>query len=83
MSYYKTINGKKMDGAIIAAADEAVSGSRDGRISKADAGKILKVSKDAGQITDVEKTTLTYVHKNYKWTEASEKWFAEEIAKLK
>jgi hypothetical protein len=81
MSYYKTINGKKMDGAIIDAAEEAVSGAHDGRISKADAEKILKVSKDAGKITDVEKATLAYVHKNYKWTEAAEKWFAEAIKK--
>jgi hypothetical protein len=82
MSYYKTIGGKKMDTAIIAAAEEAVSGSRDGRISKADAGKILKVAKDAGKITAVEQTTLKHIHKNYQWTEASEKWFAEAISKL-
>lgn len=52
-----------------------VSGSSDGRISKADAEKILKVSKDAGKVTEVEKATLAYVHKNYNLTEAAKKWF--------
>ena len=82
MSYYKTIDGKKMDGAIIDAADVAVKGSGDGRISKADAEKILKVSKDGGKITDVEKTTLLHVHQKYQWTDAAAAWFKDEIAKL-
>ena len=80
MSYYKTIDGKKMDGAIIDAADEAVKG--DGRISKADAEKILKFSKDGGKITDIERTTLEHVFQKYKWTEAAEGWFNGEISKL-
>ncbi len=82
MSYYKTIDGKKMDGAIIEAAEEAVKGSGDGRISKADAGKILKVAMDAGKITDIEKVTLQHIHKNYQWTDASAAWFNDEISKL-
>jgi DNA-directed RNA polymerase subunit F len=81
-SYYKTIGGKKMDGSIIDLAAEAVKGSGDGRISKADAQKILKAAKDGGKITDIEKATLAYIHKKHKWTDAAATWFQEQVAGL-
>jgi len=37
MSYYKTLDGKKLDSALLEMAEEAVKGAGDGRISKADA----------------------------------------------
>ena len=80
-SYYKTIGGKRMDGAILDTAARAVKGSGDGRISKADAVKIFNVSKDAGKITNVEITTLGYVYHRYKWTEAAATWFADQLSK--
>ena len=42
MSYYKTIDGVKMDAALLEAADEAVAGRGDGRISIADADMLLE-----------------------------------------
>lgn len=80
-TYYKTVDGKKMDGAILDEAARAVKGSGDGRISKADATKIFKVSKDGGKITEAEIITLAYVYHQYKWTDAASAWFAQELEK--
>jgi len=55
MSYYKTIDGKKMDGYLLSMADKAVQGAGDGRISKKDAEEIITVVKDGGTYTETEK----------------------------
>lgn len=81
-TYYKTIGGQRMDGTILDIAAEAVKGSGDGRISKADAQKILKAAKDGGKITDIERATLAYVQKKYKWTETAGAWFSQEAGKV-
>jgi hypothetical protein len=81
MSYYKTIEGKKMDAAILDTAAAAAKGAGDGRISKGDALKIFEVSRDANKITPVEITTLAYVYHKYKWTDAAASWFANQLAK--
>ena len=82
-SYYKTIGGKKMDGAILEAAAKAVKGAGDGRISKADAFKIFKASKDGGIITNAEIETLAHVYHKYKWTDAAAAWFAGQLEQNK
>jgi hypothetical protein len=81
MSYYKTVNGKKLDGHLIDMADGAISGVGDGRISLADAQKMLASVKDSGVYTDVEKKTMEHIRDNYQWTEAADSWFRSEIAK--
>ena len=82
-TYYKTVSGQKMDGTILDTAAKAVKGSGDGRISKADALKIFKASKDGGKITEIEVVTLGYIYHQYKWTDAASAWFADELAKHK
>ena len=52
MSYYKTIDGKKMDGHLLEMAEGVVKGQGDGRISKEDAEKLLVLVTDGGQYTD-------------------------------
>ncbi|MEZ4891143.1 MAG: hypothetical protein R2779_11530 [Crocinitomicaceae bacterium] len=81
MSYYKTIDGKKYDGTLIELADELTAGSGDGRISMADAEKLLAAVKDGDSYTDIEKETMAYLRENYKWTEAADEWFRTEIRK--
>lgn len=81
MSYYKTIDGKKYDGKLIELADELIAGSGDGRISMADAEKLLAAVKDGDSYTDIEKETMAYLRENYKWTEAADDWFRTEIRK--
>ena len=48
MNYYKTIDGKKMDGNLLEMAEKAVAGAGDGRISKSDAEELLQAVKDGG-----------------------------------
>lgn len=81
MNYYKTINGVKYDGRLIALAETLTAGGGDGRISKEDASQILKAVKDGNSYTDIEKDTVKYLRDNYKWTAASDEWFRTEIRK--
>lgn len=81
MSYYKEIDGKKYDKALLEAADELVDGAGDGRLSKADAEVLLEKVKDGDSYTDIEKATVKYVRENYKWTDAGDEWFRTEIRK--
>lgn len=80
-SYYKTIDGVKMDKALLDAADEAVAGKGDGRISLADAEKLLALVKDGDSYTDIEKATMKHIRANYKWTDEADAWFRAEINK--
>jgi len=79
MNYYKEVGGKKLDGHLLEIADVAVAGAGDGRISKEDAEKMLAAVIDDDVYTAVEKATIDYIHKNYKWTEAAWDWFREQI----
>jgi len=78
MNYYKEVGGKKLDGHLLEIADVAVAGAGDGRISKEDAEKMLAAVIDDDVYTAVEKATIDYIHKNYKWTEISKQHFAVE-----
>jgi hypothetical protein len=80
MSYYKTIDGKKMDGNLLEMAEDAIAGIGDGRISKKDAEAMIKSVMDAGDYTDIEKDTMEYIRDNFKWTEGADEWFRSQIA---
>jgi hypothetical protein len=80
MSYYKTIDGKKMDGNLLEMAEDAVAGVGDGRISKRDAEAMIESVMDAGDYTDIEKDTMEYIRDNFKWTEGADEWFRSQIA---
>lgn len=81
MSYYKVIDGKKYDAELIEAADKAVAGKGDGRISIADAKVLYEKVADGDSYTDIEKDTMAYIRQNYKWTEEADAWFRTEIRK--
>lgn len=81
MSYYKTIDGKKYDGELIEAAEKAVAGRGDGRISLEDAEMIFEKVRDGNSYTEVEKETIAYIRDNYKWTEQADEWFRTKIRK--
>jgi len=81
MAYYVTINGKKMDKDLIEAAETAVKGRGDGRISMEDATKLLEKVKDGNNYTDVEKDTMEYIREEFKWTDEANEWFRTEIRK--
>jgi len=81
MSYYKEIDGKKYDGELLELAEKLIKGQGDGRISMADAEKLLAEVKDAGKYTDIEKDTMSYIRDNFKWTDEADEWFRTEIRK--
>ncbi|MEM9074687.1 MAG: hypothetical protein AAGE52_39695 [Myxococcota bacterium] len=80
-SYYKEIDGKKYDAGIIEAAEKAVAGRGDGRISLEDAATILKQVKDGNVYTDIEKDTIAYIREKLTWTDEADEWFRTEIRK--
>lgn len=79
MSYYVEIDGKKYDKKLIELADELTQSAGDGRISKADADKLLQGVMDGDSYTDVEKDTIKYIREKYNWTEAADEHFRTEI----
>ncbi len=81
MSYYKIIDGNKYDAELIEAAEKAVAGRGDGRISLDDAKDLLAKVMDGNSYTDVEKDTMAYIRDNFKWTEDADEWFRTEIRK--
>jgi len=80
MSYYKIIEGKKMDGHLIEIALNSVKDAGDGRISIKDAENIFAAVRDGNVYTDIEKTTIAYLRKHFKWTEAADEWFRSQIS---
>lgn len=74
-SYYKEINGRKLDRALLDLADELTDGQGDGRLSKADARRLLTAVQDANEITATELETLEYIRDNYAFTDASAELF--------
>lgn len=79
-SYYKKINGKNYDKAMLDIAGKSVQGKGDGRISLADSRNIVKLIIDGGKVTDTEKRTLNYILENYKLTEAALKHIEKSMA---
>ena len=79
MSYYKIINGIKMDGHLVDKADHAVAVSGDGRISRREAEAIIVAVTYGFGYNDVEEDTLNYIRDNYKWSEGTEAWFRNQI----
>jgi hypothetical protein len=84
MSYYRTINGIKMDGHLLDKANAAVArnmeGDSQGRISKKDAESIIIAVTYGFGYADVEEDTLKYIRDNYKWTESAGDWFKSQIS---
>ena len=80
MSYYKIVDGKKMDGHLLELAEKVVQGQGDGRISKEDAQKLIGAVTDGGLYTDIEKDTMEYIRTNFKWTEGADDWFRKKIS---
>lgn len=75
-AYYKTINGKHYDRAMLDVADSTVNKKKDGKISLADAKKIIGKASDAGTITETEAQTLHYIFDHYKFTKSAEEYFS-------
>jgi len=79
-SYYKKINGKNYDKAMLDIAGKSVKGKGDGRISLADSKNIVKQINDGGKVTDIEKRTLNYILENYTLTETALKHIEKSLS---
>jgi flagellar basal body-associated protein FliL len=79
-SYYKKINGKNYDRAMLDVADKSIEGKGDGRVSLTDAKAIFKKAKDGGKITDIELRTLNYILEKYKFTEPALKYIEDSLS---
>jgi hypothetical protein len=80
MNYYKTIEGKQMDGRLLDLALQAVEGAGDGRISQHDAEKLFEAVKDGNVYTQTEKNTIAYIREHFKWTDTADHWFRSQIS---
>jgi len=80
MSYFKTVNGKKLQASLIDQATLCVLGVGDGRISLEDAASLLSMIKDDDIYTDVERDTVEYLFENFKWTPAASEWFKNQLS---
>ncbi|HHG83602.1 MAG TPA: hypothetical protein ENJ82_02535 [Bacteroidetes bacterium] len=69
MAEYKTINGVKYDKPLLEAAEKAIEGVGDGRVSFDDAKAIWADAMEDGKITKVEVRTIKYILENYKCTD--------------
>lgn len=81
MAYYKKIKGKNYDKKLLELVESFTSKKGDGRISLEDAKILMDAVKDSNAYTTVEKDTIAYIRKNYKFTESADKWFRTEIRK--
>lgn len=82
--YHITIGGKRYDRALYQQAVDAVRGQGDGRISKADAEKLVAKVLDHGPgqedvYTDVEKRTVKLLRETFNWTDAADQHFRHAI----
>jgi len=81
-TYYKVIDGKKYDKQMIEIAEATTAGQGDGRISLADAKKLIVAVTDGGRYTDTEKDTMAYIRDNYTFTPEADEWFRDEIRRF-
>ncbi len=67
------------DKVLIDAADLAVEGKGDGRISEEDAALIWRMVESDGKVTDLERRTLTYILKRYNVTSSAKAFLEEKL----
>lgn len=79
--YYRKIKGKDYDRNLLETAEKAVKGRGDGRISLADARKLVAIVRDSGVYSNVEKRTMSYIRDHFDFTPESDRWFRTEIRK--
>ena len=64
---------------LLCAAEAAVAGYGDGRISRNDLQEIIDIIRGTGWFSPVEKATLDHIHDNYRFTKAAERIYRSEL----
>jgi len=80
-SYYLVVKGKKYDRRMIELAEGLTSGKGDGRISMNDAKNLLRLVKDSNTYSPIEKQTMEYIRRKFKFTKEGDELFRTEIRK--
>lgn len=80
MSFYKIIDGQRYDKKVLELAEELIQGQGDGRISRADAAKLLESVQDGSGITETENRSLFYILENYTFTDSAEGWLLDKLS---
>jgi len=78
-AYYRIIGDKKYDHAVLTAAEKAVAGQGDGRISQEDAEELFALIADSNRYTDIEKASIKYIRDNFIWTEEADQYFRQKV----
>ena len=79
---YVTIDGVRYEKELLELAESHTTGVGEGKLSKDEVADLFRSAKDGLGVTDTEKNTLSYIRKNFEFTEAAEKDFDENFAKL-
>ena len=70
---------KPLDLELLCAAEGAVAGYGDGRISRSDLQEIMAIVSGTGWFSPIEKATLELIHRNYRFTGAAERLYRTEL----
>jgi len=70
-SYYRIIDGEKYDRALLEAIESCAA---DGQVGYPEAKKLWKAAEDGQGVTDIEKATLKYAMKTFKFSEKANKF---------
>ena len=79
MSYFKTIDGKKLSASLLEKATQMTEGAGDGRISLKDAEVLFEMIREDNILTNTERDTIDYIQKHFRWTPSAEEWFNREM----
>ena len=82
MSYYRTINGQRYDAALLDRLQGLTHRQGDGRVSHADAQRLLAYAQDGQGITPTERQTLHYVLDQYNFTDKARTYLQQQIDQL-
>ncbi len=77
--YYKIIDGKRFDLALLNQVDTYISSASGNALSEAEVRAIGEAIKDSHQVTQIEKNTLEYIRSNYPLSAKAAKWWDENI----
>lgn len=81
MSYYKKIEGKNYDAALLEQAEQLTQGQGDGRIAFEDAQQLWAAAQDGPGLTYIEQQTLQYLLQYFAWTDKARQFLQEALEK--
>jgi len=77
-SYYKVIDGKKYDRELLDLAEKDTESA--GVISYAEAQELWECAQDGKGVTQIERDTLEYTMKNFKYTDKAAEYMKKQLA---